>query len=314
MKLRPIAGMAAAIVLAMSLVTGASAGKNEKTVYNTGNAVLTVPVDELDIEWAAGSVTVQTHRKDTIEIAETAGKELSTDEQMHWTVEKGELKIVYQKPGMGKGFSISSLFGAFSGKDLTVTLPETLVLRKVGIESASAPVSGVFNTAELDIETASGAVRAQTGAADIEVETASGKVELTHSGTADKVGIESASGAVEAVLGMVGSFEGETASGKMDVRMEGFSRECKFETASGKIDASFGVLGKKLGIESASGNITLTVPEDAGFTARFSSFSGKIECGIPVKTSGKNYIAGDGSTAVDIETASGSVTVKALVR
>ena len=62
--------------------------------------------------------------------------------------------------------------------------------------------------------------------------------------------------------------------------------------------------------ESTSGNVTLSLPEDTGFTAHLDTTSGDITYELPLEKKGDTYICGDGSSKINIDTTSGDIAIK----
>ena len=59
---------------------------------------------------------------------------------------------------------------------------------------------------------------------------------------------------------------------------------------------------------SVSGNVRISMPENAGFTADVDSVSGDISGTYPMQMNAKNrYIGGDGSCRISVNTVSGDI-------
>lgn len=135
--------------------------------YTTGNAEFEGKVDSFSIWWIYGSVTVKTHKENTVRIEETANKELDDTFSLHWRYfnasEYGE--ILYVRYSASGNFDFGDL-----KKDITVYLPENEDMDiTVNVESASVDldVSGFENTLEeLYILSNSGKVSAKIDSAD----------------------------------------------------------------------------------------------------------------------------------------------------
>ena len=88
--------------------------------YNAGGTTLDAAVENLDIHWTDGKVTIAYHGKDTVEISEKASKPIPEADALRWRLDGGTLYIRYSRPGFFKMHSLK--------KELTVTLPKNISL------------------------------------------------------------------------------------------------------------------------------------------------------------------------------------------
>lgn len=161
---------------------------------------------------------------------------------------------------------------SFSSKHLTVNVPRSLAaqLESVDIDGAS----GDYRVADLGCETfdfdlASGELEAQgLACGDLKVDVASGKA-FVDAQVVDQVRLHAASGRAELALR---------------------------ETPPRSIDADL-----------ASGNVTVTLPEGSGFTARVEKASGQFSTEFETTMRGDStYACGGGGTDIKVGMASGS--------
>ena len=109
--------------------------------------------------------------------------------------------------------------------------------------------------------------------------------------TADDVEINTVSGAAVLTDVTARSIDIDTVSGNISVSPVGGAKEIEFDTVSGSAVA--------------------VLHENASFTAKFSSVSGRFTSEIPTVVEGKYYIAGDGrAVKIDCNTVSGSFVIK----
>ena len=93
-------------------------------------------------------------------------------------------------------------------------------------------------------------------------------------------------------------------------------RSLDMNTVSGCLSADFSaadsaaVQPQKLSFETVSGSATLSWPEAWGFSAEMESVSGKFNCPFATKVSKGEYTYGNGGTEIDMESVSGSLTIK----
>lgn len=130
-------------------------------------------INELDIKWVSGNVTITISDDDKIHFVESAADGLSDKETLTYKISDDELEINYCK---------QSVFGANDGvptKDLTVKLPEKQY-KQILVDAVSAKINiKNISADEFDCETVS-------GDADIyncsflssEIETVSGNTEM----------------------------------------------------------------------------------------------------------------------------------------
>lgn len=107
------------------------------------------------------------------------------------------------------------------------------------------------------------------------------------------------------------------------------AREIKLESVSGnicadgltaeklQIDTVSGIaeilrcdVARKLEIDTVSGNAAMQLAASAtGFTLKFDTVSGSVHCDVPVTTSRKSMVYGDGSLEIEMESVSGSFKI-----
>ena len=225
-----------------------------------GAAVEQAGVRELEIQWTAGSVTIQPEDIDRIEFAETGDEE----HPMIWKLVQDRLVI--------RDYESSIWMGKYDrDKDLVIRVPRQWQPEEVDIQTASGQVTIQDLTAgSLELNGVSGITR-MTGcqARELSAEGVSGKTELQ---------------------GKFGSVDVVTVSGECTVTLDEMSREVE--------------------LESVSGDMTLVIPEGSGFTARWDSVSGDLRSDLEIRSSGGQYIRGDGSAKIDAESVSADLTIR----
>ncbi len=105
---------------------------------------------------------------------------------------------------------------------------------------------------------------------------------------ADKMDIETVSGGI--------SLDG-TAVGELDC-----------ESVSGKTEVN-GTITRSASFDSVSGGITLSLPQDTGFTAELDSVSGSFSSDFETTKQGDEYRCGLGGIDLSFETVSGNVEI-----
>ena len=301
------------------MLSGVSGGD---TGYNIGSGEVSEKIEKIDIDWASGVLTLARDKGNTIRIDEPS-EYLEDWQKVHWRVDGTTLHILFDKPGAVDFLNLD--WG--SQKKLTVTVPESLLLDEYAVSAASAEISGSVSAKNLKVDTASGEVKLDCAADDLRVDTASGGVELCcvsehisvetasgavvlrQSGEAKRVEIETASGKMEAVLGTVAELKANTASGNVSVTAESL-KQGNVDSSSGKVTMELAVMPASLEIDTASGDVTLTLPKKADFNLKLETASGDFECEYAVVMKDDRYICGDGSGKINIDTSSGDITIK----
>lgn len=266
--------------------------------YSVGNFSYTAEgITRVEVDWVAGSIHIKQSDKTTLQVEETG--ELTEEQQLHYLLEGGVLKIQY---------CVSGYTGTFpaKGKELTVEIPQGIDL---SVDSVSGDVElgdGSFGELKLDItsgEMGFGRVSADT----CKLDTVSGGVRgeallcerwLKADTTSGEVGIDR----LECPHVDVG-----TTSGNINLCLYG--QEAEIETTSGSILLKL-EQGKSVEVESTSGSVTVELGDNlGGATVDFDSTSGALHADGYVMEQGC-CIFGGGSCEIQVETTSGSLTVK----
>jgi len=299
-------------ILGVSLISALSAcsfrnlNSADMSKYNVGNAVITDKVEALDIEWASGAVEIVTGSGSEVVIEESYSGSIPDEKKMHWYLDGTTLKIIYDT-----SLDFFTLVSS-SSKTLTVTLPADLLLNKAEISVASADVKAdALRCRKADLDTASGNINVTfpdtVDSADIDV--ASGDMNVRFGGDIGSLKVDAASGDLKAdVSGNLGSFDFDAASGSLELNAAGTAGSGSVSTASGTVDLSFAGIDD-LDIDTASGNVTLHVPENASLAIDIDTASGDFNYDIPFVKNGDAYILGSGDGDVNIDTASGDIEI-----
>ena len=193
----------------------------------------TEPVTHIEIQWVAGSVTIQRGNTDRIQFSES-GK-FDTDEAMVYRQDGKKLIIEYQERDV--------YFGIYSTpeKDLTITVPQDWEGISISLDTASAKLRMQDITVrEVELDSASGgAVFEDCTIEELDIDTASGDVEFT--GTLETLECDAASARIHAVFHDIPrSLDVDTMSGNVDITLPqscGFTAE--IETLSGDFHSDF---------------------------------------------------------------------------
>ena len=119
--------------------------------------------------------------------------------------------------------------------------------------------------------------------------------------------IDSASGTAKFENCTVSSLDVDTASG--DVTFSGSLNELDFEAASASFTGVLENVPDQVNMDSMSGGLTLTLPEDAGFTVSLDAMSSDFSSDFPTVKKNKSYVCGDGDCKIDVDAMSGDVSI-----
>lgn len=198
--------------------------------YITGES--SVPADqvtELHIEWASGTITVQTGDTDKIIFTES-GSDIDT-EPMVYELENGELSICYSKPALQMGITATIV------KDLTITVPRDWNCGNLHIEAASTDVE-VFDMTmnSVELECASGECTF-TNCTVKELDLDAASCAVTFSGTLETLDCDGASTEITAVLTNVPSaINLDGASAELDLTLPS---DCGFRVDMDGVSCDF---------------------------------------------------------------------------
>ena len=119
--------------------------------------------------------------------------------------------------------------------------------------------------------------------------------------------IDSASGTAKFENCTISSLDVDTASG--DVTFTGSLSELDFDAASASFTGVLENVPDRVKMDSMSGDLALTLPEDAGFTVSLDAMSSDFSSDFPTVKKNKSYVCGDGHCKIDVSAMSGDVSI-----
>ena len=261
---------------------------NAVGTYSSGSsAVKAQDVQRINIDWVAGGVRIKPVSGSEIVFNETTNSVLTDEsEKLHWRMDGDTLRIEYCAPG----FRIGSWSTLNKGKMLTVEIPESLYLELINIDCVSAELEiGELSADKLDIEQVSGCITISGGKYEsIDLESISGRVDLNDV-SAGKIDLDMVSGS-------------STLSGEY--------LQIISESISGGIEVETSILPESVRINTVSGKMALTIPENDGFSARFELVSGRVDSDFAMTSSSRERDYKDGGPVYRFESISGSVSLR----
>lgn len=251
--------------------------------YTVGTASVSDEVRELDVSWLAGSVTLELTEGDAVTLREEPQPE-SSDARMRWRLQDGKLTVYSQKSG---------LTVAPRAKQLTIGIPAA---RAEKLQKLS-----------LDLGAASASLPALT-LRELELDSVSGSVTLS-GGSYEKLDFDSTSGGLTVTDAAVGELSADTTSGSLT--LDGVFEKVDFDTTSASLRVTTSVLPQDIDCDSVSGSVTLTLPENSGFSASLDSVSGDLTVdGFTGSLHGDQFVYGQGGPAYEFDSVSGDVRIR----
>lgn len=189
-------------------------------------------VSTIDLEWVSGKVQILRSENSEIRAVHTGNR--SNNKKMMVKVESGNLSIADQ---------YTTWMGNMPASNVELYLPDK-IYRKIDLETVSANVESVYlQCDELDIESVSG--------------------NISLSCRADQAFLESVSGTIRLNDSEVMDLDISTVSGNMEVT--GAVSVLSAESVSGTAKAMLKNAPKAIDIESISGDVYLSLPDNTGF-------------------------------------------------
>jgi len=105
-------------------------------------------------------------------------------------------------------------------------------------------------------------------------------------------------------------FSFSTASGDFD--FDGACEKIRVNSASGDMDIALRQNPSYMDAHTVSGDITLHIPQDCGFTLAHKSTSGDLTCDFSTLRNGRLYVHGDGHSNLNLSSVSGDTNIHAM--
>ena len=163
---------------------------------------------------------------------------------------------------------------------------------------------GLFSTPEKDLVIT---VPSDWLCEDLSIDSASSDITVNNL-KANSIDLSSASGKCEFNNCDIVEVDIDTASG--DIYYVGILSTLDCDAASADVTAVLTNFPQRINMDSASGNLDLTLPEDTGFTVELDSLSGKFQSDFDTKSNSGQYVHGNGECKIDMDGASGSIRIR----
>lgn len=229
---------------------GGSVESLRGTFEEQGN--YTIPSDDirnLDVNWAAGDITVLIEDTQEITITEYARRTLTDEESLRLSTQGAALTIDYTK---------TSNLRIVPEKRLELSIPAALAnqLQSVALDTSSGDITlSSLECRALVLDTFSGAIAAQDVSAEhIALSSSSGDILLTDAVSTDCT-LDTFSGNIQSSTIDSASFTASSSSGDISTDiLEG--ETCTIDTFSGTIQLT-DISGDSLTLDSSSGDISI---------------------------------------------------------
>jgi len=262
--------------------SGYAYGDSDKYTVG-GGSVSANDIQSVEIHWISGSVDVVAYDGDIILFSEEGYDGADENYAMRYLAGNDKLIIRFSAPHINRRFLRREQ------KSLTVKLPRDLSLGEFRLNSVSAGVR--LN-----------GVRAEM----FKVNSVSGSIILNDI-NGDAMTWESVSGHIDANDISASTLRAKTVSGRIDVNAD--LEKVTLNTVSGSVKLHAWENVKNVEIKTVSGGIFLGLPENNGFSVRYSSVSGGFNCEFPIEMSGRRGVYKNGDSDISFNTVSGGMTI-----
>lgn len=297
----------------------AEAGQTENGWYvHTSHCGMSA-LEKLSVNWLSGSVHIAPWDGGCVEVSERSRKPLDEKQKMRvYVSDARELTIhfILQQHNsggvFGKGWNLGGI--SMPQKQLTVKIPRSLCgqIENLTIEGVSAEVSLAELSGEnFSVSTVSGGISANALRAEhLALNTVSGGIQISGS-SAEKLKLGSVSGTVEGDGLAAEKARLSSVSGR--VRAHANAESFEISSTSGKAELVVDQCPETARLSSISGKVSITLPENDGFTVSYKAVSGGFSSDFPLtgsmgKKKGK-AVYKNGETRIDMHTTSGKMEV-----
>lgn len=244
----------------------------------------------LDVNWASGEINVSRGDTDKVVISEDSDSE-NVDDRMCWYLHNNGTLSIYSSKKSNVFFGLS--FDKNKSKNLNIELPANMSFDDLHISSANADINVEFAIAEKVI-----------------VENATGNIDIKGI-ESDNVDITNVSGRIDVTCEKAREVSVSSVSGQINVK--GDYREIDTESVSGSTNVYAGKDIISIDSDAVSGSIDVSVSNEiSGFIAEYESVSGSFDCDFNGKSNVDEFVYGDGKVEINLETVSGSMSVKSI--
>lgn len=275
-------------------------------------------ISDITIDWISGYVTVHKSENDEIKIVQKALDIFPKEELFSYSVNRGKLNIKDERQDKPKkGITIINE----KQTDLEVYIPEkeynsiningvssditaeNLKAKKVIFNTISGDInfSGIFSN--INLTSVSGDIKSDNLRADkLSINTTSGDMNL--SGEFTDVDIITISGDVKS--SSLNAEKASLSSTSGDISISGKLTELDINTVSGNVEVRSSNMLKRIDSHSVSGDVTITIPENDGFTVNINKSSDRLKSDFALtKNEDNKYVYRNGTAKFTVSTVNG---------
>lgn len=231
--------------------------------YSAGDRDITDKIENIEIDYLTGTVTIVGGASDTISIKETSDKKLEEKQKVHTYVDDDTLYVKFCASSNRINFDSIE-------KDLVIYIPDNIKLEDVSVSATAADFSsGGIVVEDMEVNTASGDVSVDSPCEKLTINVVSGSVDVnTHD--VEKMSVNVVSGSSKFVFSDIPEkAEVGTVSGNVDIYIpEKSNVTIDANTKSGDVDCSIDsekkgskyIIGdgdNKIDLETISGDINI---------------------------------------------------------
>lgn len=266
-------------------------------------------IDAIDISWVSGPVEVRAYDGSEIRVTEYAKRPLRDGQMLTMQNSDGKLIIRWSRERM--------TFGVMNwSKHLIVELPQAVAAKIESFKCAN--VSGkIYVTGmaggDFTVTSTSGAIYVGgITAGKLDINSTSGKLKAEHISVED-LHMNATSGSIRLQNFAAQDVRLDSVSGSIEAA--GNAETFKFQTVSGSQHLTVAQCPEEAAFNSISGSMHFVLPENQGFTAKYSSMSGRFETNFPIcggTAGGKRgkVTYGSGDAEFSLNTMSGSMKLE----
>jgi len=245
--------------------------------------VITEEITDISVEWISNYVNILKSENNEIKIVQKAAEKFPEDELFSYRVSGGKLLIKDGRKNKVKMGANSSN----NGTGLEIYLPEKK-FNSIDVNTTSAHLdTGTLTTDILSVNTTSGDIDFSGIFSEVEASSVSGNVRSSNA-QAQKININTTSG---------------------DARITGSFKKVNVNTVSGEVEIQSSEMLQSFKSNSVSGDVTLFIPENNGFTIDFDKVSGKLKSDFAFTVQGDTHIYKNGEVRFSASTVSGNVDI-----
>jgi hypothetical protein len=234
-------------------------------------------------------------------------KDQISEIEVNWTT--GDVKII---PYVGDTTGSEVIFfteesGTQLEEDYEMRYKVEDGVLKIMFAKPNVKFQGIFKSLEKDLT-----INVPIGMtfSDVTIETVSANINL-ESIHANMFDLSTVSGDVDGALLIADSMDAETVSGEIRWNEATFET-VSAESVSGKVNVAFLSMPNNIEIETVSGAMTLSLPENDGFKVDYDKVSGNFDCEFDVKINKNMAMYKNGETKIKLDTVSGNMKILAL--